>query len=92
MVDANGNRVPVQARLTTTDNKFNPFTEFDDWQDFDHQHGYNSAEEVARAEQLLYPSSDDWPYNDQLLAYEDAVDFCVRMNLTGNRIKVTSEA
>lgn len=88
MVDANGNRIPVQARLTTTDNPFDPFTEFDAWLDFDHKHRYNSAEEVDRVD----ASSSDWPYKDQLLAYEDAVDFCVRMNLTGNRIKVTRPA
>lgn len=88
MLDANGNRIPVQARLTTTDNPFDPFDQFDEWQAFDHKHRYNSAEEVARADQ----TSNDLPYNDQLLGYEDAVDFCVRLNLTGNRMKVTREA
>ena len=88
MLDSNGNRVPVQSRLTTTDNPFDPFDEFDKWQQFDHEMGYNSAEEVAVSD----ASSVDWPYEDQLLAYEDAVDMCVRLNLTGNRIKVTREA
>ena len=85
MLDANGNRVAVHARLTTTDNPYDPFDQFDQWQLYDHQHGYNSAEEVARAD----ASSNDWPYKDQLIAYEDAVDFCVKLNLTGNRMKVT---
>lgn len=87
MLDSNGNRIPVETMLSTSDNPYNPFEEFDDWQAFDHAHRYNSSEEVARAD----ASSNDWPYKDQLLAYEDAVDFCVRLNLTGNRIKVTRE-
>jgi hypothetical protein len=85
MKDKNGNRIPVRSCLSTSDNKFDPFTEFDDWFDFDTQKGYNSLQEVARVDK----SSNNWPYEDQLLAYEDAVDFCVWMNLTGNRIKVT---
>ena len=91
MVDSNGNRIPVHARLTTTDNRYDPFTEFDDWEKEDRRLGYNSMATVARVEDELFPSSNDWPYEDQLIAYEDAVDFCVRLNLTGNRMKVTRE-
>lgn len=87
MVDSNGNRIPVLAMLTTTDNPFDPFDEFDDWLAFDHKNGYNSCEEAA----LRDVSSNDWPERDKLLAYEDAVDFCVKLNRTGNRMKVTRE-
>ena len=85
MKDKNGNRIPVHAFLSTADNPFDPFDDFDNWLDFDRQHQYFSLEEAARADK----SSNNWPYEDQLLAYEDAIDFCVRMNLTGNRVKVT---
>ena len=88
MLDSNGNRIPVEARLTTTDNPFDPFDEFDDWLDFDQRHHYQSLEEVASVE----VSAHDWPYRDQLFAYEDAVDKCVKLNLTGNRKKVTRES
>lgn len=87
MIDKSGKRIPVHARLSTADNPFDPFDEFEKWQDFDRLKGYRSSEEAARAT----VSSSDWPYEDQLLAYEDAVDLCVKLNLTGNRIKVTRE-
>lgn len=85
MLDKNGNRIPVLARLTTTDNPYDPFDEYEKWSDFDHFMNYNSAEEVASCE----VSSEEWPDVDQVLAYEDAVDECVKLNLTGNRVKVT---
>lgn len=88
MLDANGNRIPVQSRLSTSDNPFDPFDDYDRWSWWDHHFGYNSAEEVA----IEDASSTNWPYKDQLLAYEDAVDFCVKLNATGNRIKVTRPA
>lgn len=37
-----------KARLTTFDNPFNPFTEFDSWFLFDCEKGYNSCSYLAR--------------------------------------------
>lgn len=85
MLDHNGNRIPIHAAVTTTDNPFDPFDQFEDWYIFDHQKGYNSLEAVAR----LDVSSNDWPDEDQVIAYEDAVDKWVELNLTGNLKKVT---
>ena len=37
-----------KCALTTTDNIYNPFTDFRKWADYDHTHGYCSAELVDR--------------------------------------------
>ena len=34
-------------RLTTLDNPFNPFTEWDQWYFFDMSQGYNTCERIA---------------------------------------------
>lgn len=34
--------------LSTTDNPWNPFTQYEDWRNFDHQKGYCCEEFVAR--------------------------------------------
>lgn len=78
-------RIPVQAAITTTDNIFDPFTEFDQWNNFDISKGYNSIARVDRYD----ISADDWPDVDKALAYEDAVDKVVALNITGNYKKVT---
>ena len=35
-------------RLTTEDNPFNPFTQWDDWYSYDLQNGYYTCERLAR--------------------------------------------
>lgn len=90
MLDKQGNRIPVEARLTTSDNRFDPFDEFDEWQEEDLRLGHRTSEELARAK-MLFPSSDDWPYEEQLFANEDAIDFVVKLNLSGKYQKVTRE-
>ena len=37
-----------EFRLTTVDNPFDPFTQFDQWFQFDVQKGYNSCAYLAR--------------------------------------------
>ena len=37
-----------ECRLTTVDNPFNPFTQFDDWFLFDNEKGYNSCSRLDR--------------------------------------------
>lgn len=52
-----------KARLTTFDNPFNPFTEFDSWFLFDCEKGYNSCAYLARiartSEQLTEQENDE---------------------------------
>jgi hypothetical protein len=70
--------------LTTTDNPYNPFTQWDEWYAWDHQAGYNTSELLAR----ITMSSDELSEADQDLALEDAIDEIVRENVLGIYRKV----
>ena len=35
--------------LTTKDNEFNPFTDYDNWKHFDQEYGYNCESKIGRA-------------------------------------------
>lgn len=70
--------------LTTTDNPYNPFTQFDEWYAFDEQKGYHTMEYLAR----LVFSSDELSEADQDLAIEQAIDEIVELNLLGIYKKV----
>ena len=41
-----------ECRLTTIDNPFDPFTQFDDWFLFDTEKGYNSCSRLDRITRL----------------------------------------
>lgn len=70
--------------LTTTDNPHNPFTEFDDWRQFDESSGYHTMSFLAR----IVKTSDDLSETDQDLAIELAMDEIVRENVLGLYRKV----
>jgi hypothetical protein len=68
-----------QNMLTTVDNPYSPFTHWDEWYAFDHQHGYNTSELLAR----VIVTSDELSDADQDLAAEQAIDDIVRDNPLG---------
>lgn len=70
--------------LTTTDNPYDPFTQFNDWFAFDRQKGYNTCEYLGK---LAY-TSPDLSALDQQLSIEIAIDSIVELNLTGLYKKV----
>lgn len=70
--------------ITTMDNPFDYFTQFDDWYSYDTQHGYNTCAYVARIAKTTNNMSDE-EYEDAL---NYAVDEILRLNLTGNYRKV----
>jgi hypothetical protein len=70
--------------LTTEDNPYDPFDEFDDWLRFDRDNGYNSLEYVAR----VAKTSIDLPDEDNTAEMERAIDSICFLNLTGNYKKV----
>lgn len=37
-----------EVAITTTDNPYNPLTDYDNWENFDRQHGYGTSEYLAR--------------------------------------------
>lgn len=71
--------------LTTTDNPFNPLTDYDNWNAFDQRKGYGTASYLARLCQINADMSPDEVED----AIEEAVDKIVALNLTGNYKKVT---
>lgn len=68
-----------QVMLTTVDNPFDPFEEFDDWYNWDESSGYHSTALLAR----VVISSDELSELDQRLAYEAGIDEIVKENVSG---------
>lgn len=74
-----------EVRLTTTDNPFNPFTNFDEWYAFDTAHGYNTSAYLARIAEVSEGLSEE--LNAQ--AIEAAIDEIIRIDVLGIYKKVT---
>ena len=70
--------------LTTIDNPFNPFTQFDEWYAYDEAMGYHSSAFLAR----VVVTSDELSDPDQDLALELAIDEIVKEDVLGIYIKV----
>jgi hypothetical protein len=51
--------MPDKIRLTTTDNPYNPFKDWDSWYFYDMSQGYNTCERIARASKTSYQISDE---------------------------------
>lgn len=76
------------AMVTTMDNPFDPFTQFDDWFAFDLERGYNTCSYLAR----IAITSNELSDVDKALAINTAVDEICRLNLRGNYKKVEIES
>lgn len=74
-----------QHMLSTNDNPYNPFTEWDDWLAWDTPR-YQSLSLLARVTR----TSDDLPEQLADQAIEDAIDEIVTENVSGVHIKVKS--
>lgn len=65
--------------VTTLDNPWNPFKNFDEWYAFDTQKGYNTCSYLAR----VVESSPEMSYEEGVRATNRAVDEIVKRNLLG---------
>lgn len=65
-------------RITTVDNPYNPFTQFNDWYKFDTEKGYNTCSYLAR----LIPNVEILTDEERLEQEENAIDEIV--NFYGN--------
>lgn len=74
----------AEHMLTTVDNPFDPFTEWDAWYTFDVGHGYHTLAYLAR----IVRSSDELSEADQSQAIEDAIDEILEFNVSGMYRKV----
>ena len=73
-----------RVMLTTIDNPFNPFTQFDEWFAFDLSKGYNTCNLLARIANV----STELPENLNALFFEQAMDEIVKTNVLGLYRKV----
>lgn len=71
-----------ELMLSTSDNPFNPFTQFDEWFSFDYSKGYNTLEYLARVTETTEDGFD----RENRLVMNEAIEDACRFNLTGNRI------
>ena len=62
--------------ITTVDNPFNYFTQFDSWYAYDHLKGYNTLEYLGRLVKLAPDLSDE----DERNEIESAIDSIIEWN------------
>lgn len=74
----------TEHMLSTDDNPFNPWTEFDQWYTWDTQNGYNSLSLLDR----MVKTSDELPQEAQEMDGESAIDEIIIDNFSGHHIKV----
>lgn len=75
------------AMLTTIDNPYDPFTQFDEWNAYDQEMGYYSCAYLAR----IAKSSDDLSESAQAQIVEDAIDEICKNDVIGIYRKVTKQ-
>lgn len=75
----------TQHMITTVDNPFNPFTQFDEWYAYDVGAGYMTLAFLGR----IVMTSDELSEADQVLATNQAVDEIVEENVLGLYRKVS---
>lgn len=73
-----------QVWLTTEDNPFDPFDEYESWARYDEDYGYNSLSYMMRIANVSMDESEETYWQ----GIEDAVDAICELNLTGNYKKV----
>lgn len=73
--------------LTTVDNPYNPFIQFDEWRAFDEGKGYYSLEYLGRIAKTSHELSD----SDYDLAVNKAIDEILYFNVLGIYQKVSED-
>lgn len=73
------------SMLTTVDNPFDPFTQFEEWFSFDATAGYHTPSFLAR----ITRTSEEMSEADQRVAINNAIDEIVEENVLGIYRKVT---
>lgn len=72
----------VEVALSTTDNPYNPITDFDRWDNYDRQQGYGTSEYLARVTRTTHDFGDSIYIDD----IERAIDEIVLLNLISWRV------
>lgn len=71
--------------LTTYDNPYSPFDQFNEWMLFDIQMGYNSCERLGRIIKL----EDDMSDVEKEKAMQDAIDEIIKYDDAGIYVRAT---
>lgn len=74
----------TEYMLTTVDNPFNPFEDFDEWFAYDTQNGYNSCSLLAR----ISATSNEMSEYENQTELNFAIDRILDLDLTGTYKKV----
>lgn len=72
--------------LTTIDNPFDPFAQFEEWKAFDEAKGYHTCSYLAR----IAKTSDELSEADESLTIEQAINEIVKLNILGIYRKVVA--
>lgn len=72
------------SMLTTEDNPYDPFDDFENWYAFDERHGYHTCGYIDR----IAKNSSDLPPSDQISIVNDAIDEILKYNVLGIYKKV----
>lgn len=74
-----------QVMLTTIDNPFDPFTQFDEWYAYDEEKGYHTCGLLAR----IAKTSNELSLAEEEIIVRRAIDEIVRLNFIGLYKKVS---
>lgn len=77
----------MASMLTTIDNPFDPFTQFDAWFQFDEEKGYHTCQFLAQ----IARTSSDMSEKDYENEVERAIDEIVKFNVRGIDKKVVQK-
>ena len=77
----------TNSMLTTKDNPFNPFEDFQNWYNFDSDKGYNSCGILAR----IVGDTESLSPNEEAFAVETAIDSFIESDPTKMYVKVQKE-
>lgn len=73
-----------EIMLSTSDNPYDPFTQWDEWYAYDESKGYHTCSYLARVTRMTSDLGDA----EEERAIDLAIDEILKLNLTGNYIKV----
>lgn len=76
-----------EVMLTTIDNPFNPFTDYDEWLSFDREKGYYTNELLARVSN----ASDELSDEDNESIIREAMEEICRYNVSGVHRMITED-
>ena len=75
----------IKSMLTTFDNPYNPFDNFDDWYQFDNDHNYDCCGKLAREMENV---PDELVPSEEVKVTEYAIDNIVKNDMLNRYTKV----